>query len=294
MSAVPHGTRTLEVDGAGLAYDVRGPLPTADGRAPLVLIGQPMSAEGFTTLAAAFTDRTVLTYDPRGIGRSVRSDGGTQHDPDVAAGDLHALVTAVDCGPVEVFASSGGAVNALAWITAHPDDVATLVAHEPPLLRVLEDRESAQAAERAVQEQYRIGGFGAGMAAFIGMTSWSGPFTSDYLARPHADPAAFGMPPDDGSRDDPLLSGVSNAVTAYEPDLEALTRTPVRLVVAAGEESVSGSLVTGRTASALADALGLPLTVFPGGHAGFLGGEFGQHGRPEEFAVRLREVLASG
>jgi len=26
----------------------------------------------------------------------------------------------------------------------------------------------------------------------------------------------------------------------------------------------------------------------------FLGGEFGQTGKPEEFAVRLREVLAAG
>jgi len=32
--------------------------------------------------------------------------------------------------------------------------------------------------------------------------------------------------------------------------------------------------------------------VFPSGHSGFLGGEFGQTGKPVEFAAKLREVLA--
>jgi hypothetical protein len=32
--------------------------------------------------------------------------------------------------------------------------------------------------------------------------------------------------------------------------------------------------------------------IFPSGHSGFLGGEYGQHGEPDAFAARLREVLA--
>ena len=31
----------------------------------------------------------------------------------------------------------------------------------------------------------------------------------------------------------------------------------------------------------------------PGGHAGFLGGEYGQVGKPDEFAATLRRVLAA-
>jgi hypothetical protein len=56
-------TLMLETAGAEIAYDVRGPLPTADGRPPLFMIGQPMDASGFATLASHFSDRTVVTSD---------------------------------------------------------------------------------------------------------------------------------------------------------------------------------------------------------------------------------------
>src|SRR5215212_9217533 len=120
-----HILETAEVD---LAYDVHGPLPTADGRPPLFMIGQPMEASGFSTLASHFPDRTVVTYDPRGLGRSTRKDGRVDNSPTVQAEDVHALVEALGAGPVEMFASSGGAVTALALAAAHPDDVTTLVA----------------------------------------------------------------------------------------------------------------------------------------------------------------------
>ena len=69
----------LQLTEADIAYDVDGPLPTADGRPPLVMIGQPMTASGFGTLASHFPDRTVVTYDPRGLGRSSRNDGRVEH-----------------------------------------------------------------------------------------------------------------------------------------------------------------------------------------------------------------------
>ncbi|MCA0145504.1 alpha/beta fold hydrolase [Blastococcus sp. LR1] len=283
--------RTLETPEATLAYDVRGPLPTADGRPPLFLIAAPMGADGFRTLARFFADRTVVTYDPRGLGRSTRSDGRTDHTPEQNAEDVHRIIEAVG-GPVEMLASSGGAVTALALVAAHPQDVTTVVAHEPPLLALLPDADRAVAAERAVQTAYRDKGWGAGMAAFIALTSWSGEFTDDFLARPTPDPAAFGLPADDdGSRQDPLLSGDSNPVTEYRPDVDALAAAPTRVVIAVGEES--RDLLTGRTAAAVAEALGTETVAFPGGHGGFLGDEYGQAGKPEAFAARLREVLAA-
>ncbi len=282
-------THTLQVPGAAIAYDVHGPLPTR-GRPPLLMIGQPMDAAGFGTLISHFTDRTVVAYDPRGLGRSIRDDGQTENDPVVQAEDLHALIAELGVGPVEVFGSSGGAITGLALVTAHPQDVTTLVAHEPPLLAVLPDAERAFAAEQAMQDAYLADGWGAGMARFIALAGWHGEFTDDFAAQPAPDPAAFGLPTeDDGARDDPLLSGVSSAVTAYRPDLAALTAAPTRLVIAAGIESKD--TLTWRTTAALADALGLPLTVFPSNHSGFLGGEYGQSGAPEEFAARLHEVL---
>jgi pimeloyl-ACP methyl ester carboxylesterase len=283
-------THTLETSGASIVYDVRGPLPPAEGRPPLLMIGQPMDASGFGALASHFIDRTVVTYDPRGLGRSTRSDGRTDNIPEVQAEDVHAVIEALGAGPVELFASSGGAVTALALVAAHPDDVVTLVAHEPPIIPVLPDAAAATRAQEGFNAAYNAGGRGAGMAAFIAMTSWQGEFTDDYFAQPAPDPAAFGMPTDDdGTRDDPLLSDSSWAVTAYDPDAEALAAAPTRIVIAVGEES-AGTL-TARTAIATAELLGQEATVFPSHHGGFLGGEFGYAGQPEAFARRLREVL---
>ncbi|MCW0214252.1 MAG: alpha/beta hydrolase [Pseudonocardia sp.] len=285
-----HILATPEVD---LAYDVIGPLPTGDGRPPLLLIGQPMEAAGFAALASHLPDRTVVTYDPRGLGRSIRKDGRTDMVPEIQAADVHALVEALGAGPVDLFASSGGAVTALALVAAHPADVVTLVAHEPPMIPVLPDAAAASRAQSAVTQAYQAGGRGTGMAAFMGLTLWQGEFTDDYFAQPVPDPAAFGMPTeDDGSRDDPLLSDRAKAIIGYSPDVAALTAAPTRVVIAVGEET--GNTFTARTARATAELLGRQATVFPSHHGGFLDDTFGYAGRPEAFAKKLREVLDGG
>ena len=286
-------TQILETPEAGIAYDVEGPLPTADGRPPLFMIGQPMDASGFRTLASHFPDRTVITYDPRGLGRSTRKDGRVDNSPTVQADDVHAVIERLGAGPVEMFASSGGAVTALALVAGSPDDVTTLVAHEPPLITVLPDAAAAERARAGFRDAYQANGWGAGMAAFMAMASWRGEFTDEYFAQPAPDPAAFGMPTeDDGSRDNPLLSDRSWAVSSYRPDVDALAAASTRVVIAVGEES-EGTF-TGRASVATAELLGQEATVFPSHHGGFLGGEFGYAGQPEAFAGRLRQVLDSG
>jgi pimeloyl-ACP methyl ester carboxylesterase len=285
-------THTLETPEADIVYDVHGPAPAESPRPPLLMIGQPMAAEGFGTLASYFPERTVVTYDPRGLGRSVRKDGRDDHVPAVQAEDIHTVVQALGAGPVEVFGSSGGAVAGLALVTAHPDDVTTLVAHEPPLMKTLPDAAAAERAGRAMRDAYQARGFGAGMAAFMVLGSWKGEFTEDYFALPPADPAQFGLPAeDDGRRDDPLLTERSLGVTEYQLDVAALTAAPTRVVIAVGEES--REVFTGRTALATAQLLGQEATVFPSHHGGFLGGEFGYAGQPEAFAAKLREVLST-
>jgi pimeloyl-ACP methyl ester carboxylesterase len=291
METMEKQTHTLETPDVDLVYDVAGPLPTTDGQPPLLMAGHPMTAEGFYTVAEHFPDRTVVFYDPRGVGRSQRKDGRTERSPDLHSADLHALITEIG-GPVDIFASSGGAVNSLALVAQHPEDVRILVAHEPPLIALLPDAEGARAAEKGYQDAYHERGFGAGMAQFIAMTSWDGEYTDAYAAQPPADPAMFGMPTDDdGGRDDPLLSGTGNGITSYRPDVPALTAAPTRVVIGVGEES--RKTVTGRTSVATAQALGQDPVEFPSHHGGFLGGEFGYAGQPEAFAERLREVLAA-
>ncbi|MTL13532.1 alpha/beta fold hydrolase [Nocardia seriolae] len=280
----------FETPEADLAYDLLGAAPSDSAQRPLFMIGQPMTAAGFATLASYFPDRTVITYDPRGLGRSVRKDGRTDNSPTVQAEDVHALLTALGLGPVDMFASSGGAVTALALVTAHPGDVATLVAHEPPMNPVLPDAAAADRARAEVRDAYQTKGSFAGMAAFIAMTSWQGEYTDAYFAQPPADPALFGMPTeDDGTRDDPLLSERSWAITDYSPDIDGLRNAATRTVIAVGEESEG--VYTGRTSIATAALLGTSPVVFPSHHGGFTGPDSGYPGKPEQFATKLREVL---
>src|SRR3954451_13724796 len=135
--------RTLDAPGATITYDVRNG-DSGDGPA-LFVIGSPMGAAGFGTLAGHFADRTVITYDPRGVDRSEKADPSSPSTPDEHAEDLHRVIQAVGAGPVDLFASSGGAVNALALVARQPEDVRTLVAHEPPLASILPDRDAALA-----------------------------------------------------------------------------------------------------------------------------------------------------
>lgn len=111
-------THTLDAPGATVTYDVRG--NDASDLPPLVIIGSPMGAAGFVTLAGHFADRTVVTYDPRGMDRSKKIDPATESTPDEHADDLHRIIEAVGRGPVDMFAGSGGAVNALTLVAAHP------------------------------------------------------------------------------------------------------------------------------------------------------------------------------
>jgi pimeloyl-ACP methyl ester carboxylesterase len=282
-------TDTLAAPGAVLHYDVRA--ADASTRPVLLIIGSPMGAAGFVTLAGHFTDRTVVTYDPRGSGRSPRTDGALETTPDEHADDLHRLISALDTtAPVDIFASSGGAVNALALAARHPEQVRTLVAHEPPAFRELPDSEYVLAASVDIHETYLRSGYGPAMAKFITIVMVPGPLTAEYATRPDPDPAAFGLPADDdGSRTDPLVGQNMISCTHYQHDWDALRAAQTRIVVGVGEES--GQLLPGRAGTAVAGRLGIAPVIFPGGHDGFLGGEYGGMGKPDAFAATLRAVL---
>jgi len=287
-TAIAPTTSTMSAPGATLTYDVREGRDA--GHRPLLLIGSPMGAGGFATLATHFTERTVVTYDPRGVERSVKDDPTTQSTPEQHADDLHRIIGHLGLGPVDLFASSGGAVNALALVAAHPEDVATLVAHEPPLAALVPDHEAALATCRAVAETYRQRGSNAGMAHFIAVVSHEGPFTEEFAAQPGPDPQMFGMPAeDDGTRTDPLLFQNMVTSTAYLPDIDALRAASTRIVIAVGEGS--GTQLARRGGEAVAERLGITPVVFPSDHGGFLGGEYGQTGDPDAFAAKLHEVL---
>lgn len=282
-------TRTVSTPDAVLTYDVYGDLATASAELPtLLLVGTPMGAEGFVTLARHFDDRPVVTYDPRNVGRSRRTDESHTPTPEDHAEDLHAIIAEVG-GPVDLFGSSGGAINALALAIAHPDDLRVVVAHEPPAGGAVPDAEHVQAACHAVLDTYRQSGFGAGMAAFIALVSEPGELGPDYADRPHPDPAMFGLPTaDDGTRDDPLMTNMVT-IPVWAPDPAALRSTGCRVVLGVGDES--GDVLAARAPRAIAEQTGVELAAFPGGHTGFLGGEYGETGKPDAFAATLRQLL---
>jgi pimeloyl-ACP methyl ester carboxylesterase len=283
-------THTIDAPGATITYDVR----EADGAtdAPvLMMIGTPMDASGFATLSEHFRDRTVVTYDPRGVTRSKRTDDADRSTPDQHADDVHRVIADLDAGPIDLFASSGGAVNALALVAQHPDQVRLLVAHEPPAAQALPDREEALAVAVDIHETYMRDGAGPGMAKFIAFSSFKGLIPADYTDQPPPDPAAFGMSvEDDGERDDPLLAQNMISSTHYEHDYDAVRAASTSVVVGAGVESED--MFTYRAAVAVAERLGSEPVIFPSHHGGFLGGEFGYAGDPDAFAVTLRKVLS--
>lgn len=271
-----------------VTYDVRGDLhASAEAHPVLLMIGSPMDASGFGTLASHFTDRPVVTYDPRGAGRNPTDTASIT--PEEHADDLHLVIQDLGVGPVDVFASSGGAVNVLALATAHPEDVRRVVAHEPPTAALLPDRDAVLDVCRDMRATYDGSGSGPAMAKFIAFVMFEGPVSEGYLDRPAPDPAMFGMSSeDDGSRTDPLMRNFPASI-AYQPDVEALSSLGDRLVLATGIES--GEQMAARGARSVAEALGKPVTEFPSNHGGFLGGEFGQQGDPDAFAAALRKVL---
>ena len=209
-------THTLGVPGATLTYDVHEPEALTSKR-PLFIFGSPMGASGFEQLVGHFTDRTVITYDPRGMERSSR-EPGSEVTVEVHAEDYHRVVEAVGLGPVDTFGSSGGGMCGLHWVVARRKDVHTFVSHEPPVITLLEDSQMAIKANADTVDTYQRDGFGPAMAKFIQLVMHQGLLPDDYLDRPAPSPAQFGLPTeDDGSHDDLLLSG-NLAMPPFEPD----------------------------------------------------------------------------
>ena len=145
-----------------ITYDVRGDLSSG---VPLFMFASPMAASGFVSLSSHFEDRPVVTYDPRGAERNPK--GTSEITPEQHADDIHRVIEALGVGPVDVFASSGGAVNILALCAVHPEDVRVVVAHEPPTFVGLPDEEVLIAAIADMKATYLKDGNGQAMAKFI-------------------------------------------------------------------------------------------------------------------------------
>ncbi|MDF5759179.1 alpha/beta hydrolase [Spongiactinospora sp. TRM90649] len=266
-------TRTLDVPGARISYQVRGSGPL------LLVMGAPMNAAAFAPLADALAaDHTVVTHDPRGIAGSTLEDPEQDSTPELRAGDAAALIEAMDAGPADVFGSSGGAVTGLALVARRPELVRTLVAHEPPVLELLPDAAERRAAVEDIIATFHRDGVEAAWWKFMVTSGFDmsgdenpGPPPGETTEQDLADSARF-------------FAHELRGTALYVPEVPALVSASSRVVVGIGVES--GGLVTYQTSAALAELLGEPPVEFPGDHGGFIG-------HPAEFADTLRKVLKS-
>jgi pimeloyl-ACP methyl ester carboxylesterase len=270
-STVTVAVETFDVPGARLHYEVRGQGPL------VVLVGAPMHAMSFAPLADLLaTDHTVLTTDPRGINRSPLDDPEQDSTPEMRADDLSRLLTHLDAGPAAVLGSSGGAISALALVQAHSEQVHTIIAHEAPLLELLDDREQLRAQTEDIIATHLSGDVTGAWAKFLvqaNITLPDGAFDEMFA----------------GDRDPQQVvderfwfAHELRPSVRWQPDIAALRSATTRIVVGIGEES--GGQFCDRTSAALAAALGIQPTMFPGDHIGFVED-------PDRFATRLRAVL---
>jgi pimeloyl-ACP methyl ester carboxylesterase len=188
------------------------------------------------------------------------------------------LLIHVDAGPAVVLGSSGGAVSALALVQARPDLVDTVIAHEPPVTEMLADRGKRRAATEDMVATYLAGDV---------LGAWEQFMTAAGIDMPREMIEAVFLAdrsPQTVADEHFQFAHMMLATTCFRPDVAALRAAPTHVLVGIGEES-TGQLCD-LTSAALAGALGIAPTMFPGDHIGFAGD-------PEAFAARLREVLRS-
>ncbi|MEU0744669.1 alpha/beta hydrolase [Streptomyces sp. NPDC006134] len=294
-------TESLRVPGATLHYEVSGQGPVL-----LMICGGPTDAAIYSGIADALADDyTVVRFDPRGNSRSTLEGAPEEQRVEVYSDDAHRLLAALGQEPAHVFASSGGALVGLDLVARHPEQVRTLVAHEPPVMELLEDRARWRDHFQDVHDTYRAAGVGPAMQKFIAGAEAGdgGPQGAPEAGpgpqgAPEAGPGPQGAPgPDMGGMSPEMMEMMGRMAanaeffvghvmlpfSRYVPDGEALKGAPTRIVCAAGEASRDTAIH--RASLALAQSAGAEVVDFPGDHQGFL-----THSAP--FAETLRKVLA--
>jgi pimeloyl-ACP methyl ester carboxylesterase len=271
-------SRTLNVPGASLYYEVRGSGPVL-----LMMPGGPADATTFRRIEAALGQRyTVVTYDPRGLSHSQLLEPlDDSRMVEIFADDAHRLIAACGDGKACVFGSSGGAMIALELARCHPEQLETVVCHEPPSPDLVPDSARVRAEMQEICDICARQGLWPAMQRFMTVARFEGdaPPPPESEPSPEALEAMALM-----QRNMEFFFGryIAN-LARYVPDLQALKTASCRIVPAVGVESEGQLAHDGGLG--LARALGVEAAVFPGAHGGF-------DGCPEEFAAKLLEVLA--
>jgi pimeloyl-ACP methyl ester carboxylesterase len=228
---------------------------------------------------------TVAIYDRRGFSRSYLSSTLPQNYTQrlaVDANDTRLLIEHLSpAQPATVLGTSSGAIVALQLLLSYPNNLKTLVAHEPPALTLLPDNATLIAAQKAVYATYRATGIPLAMLQFALLQD------PTFQASP-AGTTGFSI----DAREGPFVAGN----LAYWFEREFLPY-PLQTFTADMFAAVKGKLVlaNGKTTDpmgsqyranvVLGQELGLDVDLVAGDHVGYAGSTMA------EFAGDLLGVL---
>jgi pimeloyl-ACP methyl ester carboxylesterase len=267
----------VDVPGATLYTETRGSGPLL-----LFIVGGNGDPGVFVPVADKMADEfTVVTYARRGFALSaVESavEDSTRLSVDVS--DAVALIREHGDQPAYVFGSSSGAIVALELAATHPRLVTSVVAHEPPILSLLDDGDDWRTEFDSIYATYVTEGLWPALRRFgdaIGMGGSGGPppassDSDEYRRRSDFDMKFF-------------FEHEFRQYPAYVPDFDALTLVASQIVPAGGKQSRLANAMPYRPAVNLAKLIGRELVEFSGGHVGYVM-------VPSEFAAQLRVSLA--
>ena len=264
----------LTVPGASIYYKVRGSGPLL-----LLLQGGGGDADASEGIVGRLLDRfTVVTYDRRGLSRSLLEEGANAPSSlETHSDDVHRLLAALSTEPALLVGHSIGAVIGLDLVARHPEQVRVLVAHEPPATQLLpeEERTCAERAQEEVEETYHREGVAAAAKEMGAIVRASARNREPDLEMPTPTAQTTANLAFFLTHDEP-------ATRRHRLDIAALAAAPTRIVFVGGRDS--RGVWTRRSAEELAKRLGTEFLEFPGDHNGFTF-------HPRAFAAGLREIL---
>jgi pimeloyl-ACP methyl ester carboxylesterase len=263
----------IEVPGATLFCKVKGTGPVV-----LIVQGGAADADGSDALAAHLeSDFTVVSYDRRGLSRSVLQLGAPPLDISRHSEDASMVLTQVTSEPAFVFGVSIGALIALDLATTHPNQIRLLVAHEPPLKQLLPPDEFTKALyeQEEVEIAYREEGVRAAMMKFLELSG------VDFGDREIDAPTPELSPNMTGNLEF-FLAHDAPAVRRYQIGVSLLEGVKSKIIPATGETSSANW--PNRCAVRLAEILSADLVRFPGGHNAY-------GSRPRGVAEVLRKLF---
>ncbi len=276
-------TGYVTTEGDDLYYEVRGDYKSQ----PLLFIaGGGGEGEVFNAVADSLADEyKIITYDRRATGRSTRNEP-QNFEVSQQSRDAVAVLQAAGETSAFVVGSSSGAVIALDMAKTQPQAIRAVIPHEPPALRVLPDSQKWLRYFANLYQMTYTWGARPTMIRFMLSLGFFTELISRRLRQrtppPKPTPATSG-----GARQEMAEFFTKQemlVVTNYLPDVAAIKRSGVKVIMAAGQWTLDHKLFYGRTAPILAQRLGCELALFPGHHVSYID-------QPQEWAARLREVL---